>query len=223
VFAAASTRGAIEQIGRDFEEQSGIAVRCEADASSDLARKIEEGADADLFLSADEPWADYLQERGMVEKRRNLLANRLVVIVPASSNLEIHKLTDLEQEGVRRVALALEPVPAGRYARQALKKAGVWPQVEKRTIEGSNVRAVLTHVERDEADAGMVYGTDARAAGARVRVALTVPAEPHAPIRYPLVLLRRAAARPEARRLYEYLSGEKAGKHWQQAGFEVPH
>lgn len=220
VFAAASTREALEEVARQYEAEGGARVDCSPAASSALARQIEQGADADLFLSADERWADYLAQRGLVARRRDLLANRLVVVVPRDSGLKLTSLDGLAGGEVRHLALALEPVPAGRYAREALRKAGVWGRVEGRVREAGDVRAALAVVERGEAEAGIVYATDA-AASSRVRVALEVPEGLHEPVRYPLVLLRAAADKPAARALYDYLGGEKAAAVFRRAGFEV--
>ncbi|HZY84755.1 MAG TPA: molybdate ABC transporter substrate-binding protein [Gemmataceae bacterium] len=220
VFAAASTREALEEVARQFQAETGTPVECSLAASSALARQIEQGADAELFLSADERWADYLAERGLVGHRRDLLANRLVVVVPRDSGLKLTSLAGLAGDDVKHLALALEPVPAGRYARAALKKAGVWGRVKDRVREGGDVRAALTFVARGEAEAGIVYATDATATS-QVRVALEVPEELHEPVRYPLVLLRAADAKPEARAFYDYLGGEKAAAVFRRAGFQV--
>jgi molybdate transport system substrate-binding protein len=219
VFAAASTREALEEVALQFQVETGTRVECSLAASSALARQIEQGADADLFLSADERWADYLAERGLVGQRRDLLTNRLVVVVPRDSRLQLTSLDGLAGDEVQHLALALEPVPAGRYARAALKKSHVWERVQGRVREGGDVRAALTYVVRGEAEAGIVYATDA-AATAEVRVALEVPEGLHEPVRYPLLLLRSAADKPAARAFYDYLGGEKAAAVFRRAGFQ---
>jgi molybdate transport system substrate-binding protein len=218
IFAAVSTREAVEQIARDFEDQNGTAVACSFAASSMLARQIEQGADADLFLSADERWADYLADKGLVAECHDLLANRLVIVTPASHPLRLHTVADLSSSEVKRLALAFDPVPAGHYSREALQKAGIWEQIKERVREAGDVRATLAVVERDEADAGIVYATDA-ATSNKVRTALEVPEDLHAPIRYPLVLLRRNS--PAARALYDFLGGDTAGARFRKAGFQV--
>jgi molybdate transport system substrate-binding protein len=219
VLAAASTREAMEETCRGFSDAGGARVECSFAASSTLARQIEQGAPADLFLSADERWADYLSERGLVLARRDLLGNRLVVVAPADSRLRLQKLADVDCPEVRRLALALDSVPAGRYGRQALQKAGVWDRLRSRVREAGDVRAALAYVSSGEVDAGIVYATDA-AAGS-VRLLLRIPEELHTPIRYPLVLLRRRAAHPQARRLYDYLGGDVAA--FRRAGFTTLH
>ncbi|HEY7155280.1 MAG TPA: molybdate ABC transporter substrate-binding protein [Gemmataceae bacterium] len=220
VFAAASTQDVLKEIGRDFESQTGTQIKGSFAASSTLARQIAQGAAADLFLSADERWADDLAEKGLVAERRDLLANRLVVVTPAAQPLKLQQLADLSGDDIKRLALALDPVPAGHYAREALKKAGLWERVKDRVHEAGDVRATLMLVVRGEVEAGIVYATDA-ATTDKVRVALEVPEKLHTPIRYPLVLVRRAGSPPEARALYDFLDSEKARMHFHKAGFQV--
>ena len=219
IFAAVSAKEALEAIGRDFETQTGTPVLCTFAASSTLARQIEGGADADLFLSADQRWANHLAEAGLIAERRDLLTNRLVVVTLSERPRQLKELTDLAGDHFPRLALALDPVPAGHYARAALKKADVWPRLKQRVREAGDVRATLALVERDEADAGIVYSTDAKTSK-KVRVALEVPEHLHEPIRYPLALLRRAGDSAKARAFYDYLGGETAGAHFRAAGFQ---
>jgi molybdate transport system substrate-binding protein len=221
VYAAASTKDVVEEIARAFKDETGIAVDVTPAASSTLAKQIEKGADADLFLSADEDWADYLSDRKLVEKRRDLLGNRLAVVTPADSKLKIGELADVAAPVVQKLALGGPAVPAGRYARQALEKAGVWDKVKDRVVEGEDVRVALTYVVKGEADAGIVYATDAKAVGDKVRTAQVVPDDLHKPIRYPLALLKRDGIKPEARKFYEYLAGDKAAAAFRKAGFTV--
>ncbi len=221
VYAAASTQDVVEEIARAFKDETGIAVDVTPAASSTLAKQIEKGADADLFLSADEDWADYLSDRKLVEKRRDLLGNRLAVVTPADSKLRMEELADVAASGVKQLALGGPAVPAGRYARQALEKAGVWDKVKDRVVEARDVRAALALVVKGEADAGVVYVTDAKAAGDKVRTAFVVPDDLHKPIRYPLALLRADSIKPEARKFYEYLAGDKAAAVFRKAGFTV--
>jgi molybdate transport system substrate-binding protein len=221
IFAAVSTRESVDQIARDFESQTGTPVTCSFAASSTLARQIEQGADADLFLSADERWANYLSDKELVAERRDLLANRLVVVVPArqAGKPDLRRVADLTGNEIKQLALALDPVPAGHYAREALEKASIWEQVKGRVREAGDVRATMAVVERGEADAGIVYATDA-ATSEKVRTALEVPEELHTPIRYPLVLLRRSST-PAARAFYDFLGGETAGASFRKAGFQI--
>jgi molybdate transport system substrate-binding protein len=220
IFAAASTREALQQITADFQAETGQAVELSLGASSDLARQIEQGAPADLFLSADQAWADYLADRSLVVERRDRLTNRLVVIVPAASALHLSNLTELAGPEVQRLALAGAAVPAGRYARQALKRTDIWDSLKDRVLEGRDVRATLTYVSRGEAEAGIVYATDV-GASPDVRVVLEIAADLHDPIRYPLVLLQRQSIQSATRRFYDYLNSDKTVKVLRRAGFGV--
>jgi molybdate transport system substrate-binding protein len=222
VFAAASTQKALTEIAAEYKAKTGISVECEFAASSTLARQIEQGAPADLFLSADEEWADYLEKKDLVAQRRTLLTNRLVVVVPRDSTLTVKELADLGSADVKRLAIAAEAVPAGRYARQALQKAGARERLQDRLLESKDVTAALLYVARGEADAGFVYATDA-ASSSKVRVAYEVPESFTVPIRYPLVSVRRERANPEASRFSEYLAGEAAGSVFRKAGFGLAH
>jgi molybdate transport system substrate-binding protein len=148
------------------------------------------------------------------------LANRLVVVVPAPSKATVQTLEDLAGDSFRHLAIALDSVPAGRYARDSLNKVGLWERVKDRVREGGDVRATLAFVSRGEADAGFVYATDA-ATSDTVRVALQVPENLHPPIRYPLVLIHRATIKPAARLLYEYLGKEIAQGVFERARFQM--
>ncbi|HET9630454.1 MAG TPA: molybdate ABC transporter substrate-binding protein [Novosphingobium sp.] len=166
-------------------------------ASSALARQVEAGAPADLFISADEEWMDYLAQRRLVrpETRVDFLTNRLVLVAPAGSPLRLAiapRMALGTALGTGRLALA-DPasVPAGRYAQQALTQLGAWPQVAGRLARAENVRAALALVARGEAPLGVVYATDALAEK-RVRVVGLFPAGSHAPITYPLARLARS-------------------------------
>jgi molybdate transport system substrate-binding protein len=218
IFAAASTREAVDQIAQTFQNQTGLAVETNFGASSSLARQIERGADADLFLSADEAWADFLVEKGLVDRRRDLLSNRLVVIIPAKSAMKIQSLQDLADSNVTRLALAGSQVPAGTYAREALTHAGIWNRLRDRVIEGGDVRQALAYVVREEAEAGIVYATDV-VGSSKVHVRLEIDSRLHTPIRYPLALIRMDHERPAARRFYDFLGSPEAEEVFRKAGF----
>ena len=200
IFAAASLKEALDE----FNTTAGVAVTASYAASSALARQIEAGAPAQVFISADEDWMDYLDKKGLLQPgtRRDVLGNRLVWIVPAGRPLPPEPLGAL---GARdRLALAdPQHVPAGKYARAALEKLGVWPQVATRIAAAENVRAALALVARGEAPLGIVYETDARAEP-RVAVAARIDARLHAPIVYPAAAVRGAP--PAALRYVEALS-----------------
>jgi molybdate transport system substrate-binding protein len=220
VFAAASTKEAIEQVAKEFQGDNGTPVEVLPGPSSGLAKQIEQGAAADLFLSADQASADYLAAKHLVSERRNFLTNQLVVVVPTTSDVGVQALPDLADPRLRRLALAEPKVPAGEYARQALRKAGVWDKVESRVVGGIDVRSTLQFVAHGEAEAGLVYRTDALGRSS-VRVAVQIDPGLHDPIRYPLVLLRREPIKQAARRFYNYLGSEKTARVFERAGFGV--
>jgi molybdate transport system substrate-binding protein len=220
MFAAASTKEAIEQVARDFQSENGTPIEVSPGPSSGLAKQIEQGASADLFLAADQASADYLAAKQLVSARRNLLANELVVVAPKASDVEVRDLRDLVDPRIHRLALAEAKVPAGEYARQALRNAAVWDKVESRVVGGIDVRATLQFVVTGEAEAGLVYRTDALYEP-RVRVAVKVEPGLHDPIQYPLVLLRREPGKEAARRFYDYLGSKKAAGVFERAGFGV--
>jgi molybdate transport system substrate-binding protein len=221
VFAAASTTNAIGEIKRQFTEAAGIRVQTSYGSSAALARQIANGASADVFLSADVSWADYLAERGLVARRRNLLGNRLVIVLPDDSTLEVKKPEDLLAEGIGHLALGdPQSVPAGKYAQQALKKLGLWERLRPKVAAAADVRAALVYVETGAAEAGIVYATDA-AVSKRVKVALTIPRELSGPICYPLVLLKQADPLPPAESFYQYLCRPEAQKIFQKYGFTI--
>ncbi|MGH9362303.1 MAG: molybdate ABC transporter substrate-binding protein, partial [Thermoanaerobaculia bacterium] len=178
VFAAASLSEALEELAAAYEEETGTEVLLNLGASSTLARQIEEGAPADLFLSADEAKMDALAARGLVlpGTRRSVLSNTLVIVVPADGALAITAPRDLASPRVRALALA-EPqtVPAGIYAKRYLVRLGLWDQLAGRVIPTENVRGALAAVAAGNADAGIVFKTDA-AISREVRVAYEVPA-----------------------------------------------
>jgi molybdate transport system substrate-binding protein len=218
VFAAASTRESLEEIAAQFQERHGSSVQLNFGASSILARQIREGATADLFLSADEICADELDKEQLVEGRTTLLTNRLVVVVPEASTLKVQELKDLAGPEVRRLALAEEQVPAGRYARQALNKVGLWEQVRERVVVGGDVRAALQYVAREEAEAGIVYATDALG-NRQVRVALPISPELHDAIRYPLVVLKKEQPAPGLQAFLDYLKSSAGREIFEKHGF----
>ena len=220
IAAAASTREPMEQLAADFQARTGIKIEVSLGPSSTLAKQIEEGGSAGLFLSADEGWADYLEKAGLVARRRDLLTNRLVLIVPAKSEVKITRLADLTGKSIQHLALAGPAVPAGAYAREALVKSAIWEQVKDRVVSGKDVRATLAFVEQGEAEAGFVYRTDAGVSN-KVRVALEIPENLHRPIRYPLVLVKHKPIQPEAEQFFQYLGSAEAAAVFRKAGFGI--
>jgi molybdate transport system substrate-binding protein len=224
VFAAASLQDVLPRMRSALARARLPAPRYSFGASSALARQIEQGAPADLFISADLDWMDYLGQRNLIAHptRRNLLTNGLVLIAPAASRtrLRIGPNMPLAQAlGDGRLALA-DPasIPAGRYARAALTALRVWPSVEAKVAPADNVRSALAFVARGEAPLGIVYATDARAEP-RVRVVGTFPASTHPAIVYPAALTSRAAASAAAAAILRFLGSPAAGAVFRQTGF----
>jgi molybdate transport system substrate-binding protein len=228
VFAAASLQDALRAIEPVWRAASpgNPPLRFSFAASSALARQIEQGAPADLFASADEPWMDYLQERGLVaaDTRASPLANALVLVAPAESRVQplaLGRGTDLAALLGPKGRLATgDPahVPAGRYAQAALEWMGQWGALAPRLARADNVRSALLLVERGEAPLGIVYATDARASRG-VKVLGIFPVGSHPPVTYPFALTRRGASDTRARALLAFLAGPGADETWHRFGF----
>ncbi|MGH8324500.1 MAG: molybdate ABC transporter substrate-binding protein, partial [Steroidobacteraceae bacterium] len=206
VFAAASLKPALDRIITMPEVTALGNVRATYAASSQLARQIEAGAPATIYISADEAWMDDVASHKLIAAgtRRDLLGNALVLIAPKQSTLRLAIAPGFNLAGALgtngHLALA-EPnsVPAGRYARQALTTLGVWNSIESRIVAADNVRAALNFVARDEVPLGIVYRSDAASEPA-VRVVATFPAHSHAPIVYPAALIAGRSSRSSAPR-----------------------
>lgn len=204
VLAAASLTDVLPRVAALWKDRGGIPVRFSFDATSRVAPQILQGAPADLFFSADEAWMDWVAEGGGIQddSRVTLLGNELVLVVPGGVGFEPSGPEGLTGPDLRRLALAGENVPAGRYGQAALKSAGVWEGLADRVVRAGNVRGALEWVALGEVDAAVVYGTDARAEP-RVRVAFTFPPESHPPITYPAAVIRGA---PHPRAAQDFLS-----------------
>ncbi len=191
VFAAASLSDALQVLAASYQKATGDTVHLNLAASSTLARQIKAGAPADLFFSADEAKMDDLARAGLIvpATRRSVLGNTLVIVVAADSTLVLKSAADLTGPAVRRVAIA-EPatVPAGIYAREYLQKKGWWTAVLAKVVSTENVRGALAAVESGNADAGIVYKTDALISR-KVKVAHEIPAADGPRISYPVALI----------------------------------
>jgi molybdate transport system substrate-binding protein len=203
IFAAASLKDALDAAARDFEKSSGHRVIAAYAASNALARQVENGAPAHLLISADADWVDYLEERGLTRPgtRVNLLSNALVLVAPAASDLRLRIEPGMDIAFAlhnRRIALAdPEVVPAGKYAKAAFMKLGVWGALHGRVAAADNVRAALALVARGETPLGVVYRTDAMAEKA-VRIVDTFPRDTHPAIVYSMVRLKRESRAADA-------------------------
>jgi len=228
VFAAASLKTALDAAARAWSGTTGNRARIAYAASSALARQIEHGAPADVYLSANTRWMDYLAAKGLIApaSRGDLFGNRLVLVAPkaspvalplsAATGLAGSELADALGGGRLAVANTLA-VPAGLYAKQALTALGLWRQVQPHLAEAQHVRAALALVARGEAPLGIVYATDARAEPS-VRIVATFPAESHEPIVYPAALVQ-PADKPEAAAFLAFLGSDSGARYFIDQGF----
>ncbi len=224
VFAASSLTDVLKTIGAQYAAEGHPAPEFNFAASSELARQIEQGAEADLYLSADEAWMDELAAKSLIEapSRATLLTNTLVLIAPADKPLTIEMKLGMNLavalKGGKLAIANPESVPAGKYAKEALEHFGAWAGVEAATARAENVRSALRFVETGEAAAGIVYATDAKAAGAAVTVAGEFPADGHTPITYPAAILAGKGDGP-GKGFLAFLASDKARVSFESAGF----
>lgn len=223
VFAAASLKDALDSVNAAWVQRGGVRPATSYAASSALAKQIEAGAPAQVFLSADLDWMDYVEKRNLIQQntRKNLLGNKLVLIAPASSKVQAtiapnFPLAQLLGPNGRLTTGDPQHVPVGKYARTALEKLGVWDSVSGRIAAAENVRAALALVARDEAPLGIVYETDALA-DPKVRVVAHFPDGLHPPVIYPAAALR--GAKPEAAAYLQFLSSAQAKDTFRKFGF----
>jgi molybdate transport system substrate-binding protein len=225
VFAAASLKNALDSIAGQWQKETGKAAKISYAASSALARQIEQGAPAQIFISADVPWMDYLANKALIKPgtRSDLLGNRIVLIASKDSaktteikpGFELAKLL-----GGGRLAMAnVEAVPAGRYGKAALEKLGVWASVSDKLAQAENVRAALLLVSRGEAPLGIVYQTDA-AADPNVKIVGAFPDGTHPPIVYP-VALTADASHPDAAAFLAYIRSARVKPLFEAQSFTV--
>ena len=223
VFAAASLTESLKEIATAYEQQSGDKIVFNLGASSFLARQIEEGAPADLFFSADDAKMDALEKKKLIVKdtRKSRLSNALVIVVASDSTLPIRAASDLTNLFVQRLALAdPKTVPAGIYAKEYLAKTGLWSALEKKVVPLDNVRAALAAVEAGNAQAGLVYKTDA-GISKKVKVAHEVSAQDGPAISYPVALVRESKQPAAARKFLDHLNSAEAARVFAKFGFIV--
>ncbi len=223
VFAAASMRNALDDVDAAFTKTSGIKVLASYAASSALMKQIEQGAPADVYVSADLQWMDYGSQKKLVQDdtRVNLLGNRLVLIAPKDSkigNVTIAPGFDLAKlAGDGRIVTGdVRAVPVGLYAKAALEKLGLWASVEQKMAMAENVRTALILVARGEAPLGIVYETDAKVEPS-VKIVGVFPEDSHPPIIYPVALT--AGAKPDAAQYLKFLRSQAAKSVFEGYGF----
>jgi len=225
ILAAASLKNALDDAAAAWTKQTGKTTKISYAASSALAKQIEGGIPADLFISADVPWVDYVAERKLIKlaSRSDFLGNEIVLIAGKDSriDLKVDKGFALRAAlGDGRLAMAnIDAVPAGKYGKASLEALGVWPSVADRVAQAENVRMAMTLVSRGEAPLGIVYKTDA-AADPNVRIVGTFPANSHPPIIYPMALLA-SSTNPDAEAFVTYLKSPAAKPFFEKQGFTV--
>ncbi len=224
VSAAASLTNAFADIGKEFEKANPEdKVLFNFGSSGQLLQQIARGAPVDVFASADQPTMDKAQKQNLIvrDTRENFVRNKLVVVVPANSTVELKNLEGLGAADVRRIALANpESVPVGSYSKQALEAASLWDKLKDKYIGTTNVRQSLDYVARGEVDAGFVYVTDALIMPNRVKIAFEVPVSTE--IVYPVAATKGNGNENRARKFIAYLKSETAQKILQKYGFGKP-
>lgn len=221
VFAAASLTDSLKAIAQQYQKETGNEVVLNLGGSSTLERQIQEGAPADIFFSADEAKMNRLEKEGLIESRtrQSRLSNSLAGIVFKDGGAPVHSPQDLTRPEVKRVALAdPKAVPAGIYAREFLQSQGLWDSVAPKVVATENVRAALAAVEAGDADASIVYKTDAMISK-RVKIAFEVPAAQGPKIRYPMALVK--GANVAAKDFLRFLGSDQAAAVFKRYGFRV--
>jgi molybdate transport system substrate-binding protein len=225
VFAAASLKNALDEAAAQWQRESGKKVVISYAASNTLIKQIEQGAPADMFISADLDWMDYGQQKGLIkpDTRSNLLGNRLVLIAPKDSNISanIQPGFDLAAllKGGRLAMGNVDAVPAGKYGKASLEKLGAWDGVKDKIAQAESVRAALLLVARGEAPLGIVYQTDA-AADPTVKIVGTFPENTHPPIIYPIALTKDST-NPDALAFLNFTRSPAARPIFERQGFTV--
>jgi len=221
VYAAASLTDALTEVAKRFEQEQAIPVKLSFASSSALAKQIEQNAPADIFVSADVKWVDYLDNKGKIDhdSRVDLLGNELVLIAPAGKPFPVRMAKDFDLASAFSGVLCTgvtESVPVGVYAKEALTKLGWWNGVKDRIVGSEDVRAALNLVGRKECDAGIVYETDARQ-NKQVEIIDRFPADSHSPIVYPFVLVNQAS---EAKAFLRFVQSQPALTSFSRYGFK---
>ena len=225
VFAAASLKNALDAVSTSWKADTAKEATLTYAASNALAKQIEAGAPADIFVSADLTWMKYLGDKGLIAKGSDvqLLGNQIVLVAAKDSKIDLKiesgfKLADAIGSG--KLAMGnVDSVPAGKYGKAALEKLGVWASVEGKVAQTENVRAALKLVDLGEAPLGIVYATDAKA-DAAVKVVGTFPADSHPSIIYPAGVIA-ASKNPDAAEFLKFLQSDKAKAIFEAQGFVV--
>ena len=223
VFAAASLTNALSEISTKYEKETGIKIAHSFASSSVLAKQIENGAPADLFISADLKWMNYLQEKSLVNKssRKNLLANTLVLIAPKGRSFDVkfeEGFAFVKAFDGRLCTGDIESVPVGIYAKEALTNLGWWKDIKSRIVGTQDVRGALAFVERAECNVGIVYVTDAKVSS-KVDLVGAFPESTHSPVLYPVAMT--VNSKESAKAYLSYLQSDEAMNIFKKYGFNI--
>jgi len=224
ISAAASLTDAMNDIKAMYEaKEEGVVLRFNFGGSGALQEQIEQGAPADLFFSAAAKNMKALVEKGLIEEsaQQNLLSNELVAVVPKQSGAALRELADLEKNEIKRIAIGIpESVPAGNYAKEAFEKAGLWEQMQGKSVQAKDVRQVLQYVETGNADVGFVYRTDALTSD-KSEIAFTVDSGLYTSVNYPVGIVKATKNGEQANKFYTYLQSEEALAVFERYGFTI--
>ncbi|WP_378953955.1 molybdate ABC transporter substrate-binding protein [Pelosinus sp. sgz500959] len=224
ISAAVSLKDALEEIQKNYEAKNPtIKLIYNLGASGALQKQIEQGAPADIFMSAAPKQMNDLEAKNLVNKatRKNLVENKLVIIVPKSSTIALTKYEDLTKDEVQKISIGeTASVPAGQYAQEVLKKLEIWDKVKDKAVLAKDVRTVLTYVETGNVEAGIVYKTDA-ASSDKVKITATAPEGSHQPIVYPVAVLSGTKQQKAAEDFLAYLSTPECKVIFEKYGFTM--
>lgn len=224
ILAAASLGDAMKELAPKYESSHpGQKLVISYGSSGALQQQIEQGAPADIFISAAAKQMDDLSKKDLIDSRNktDLLTNKLVLVTPKDSKVEVKAFEDLKNQSINKIAIGEpESVPAGTYAKQSLTKIGIWETLQPKFVFAKDVRQVLTYVETGNVDAGIVYKTDAASSG-KVKIAATADEKTHSPIVYPIGITKNSKHAKEAQALYSWLRESEATAIFTKYGFET--
>ncbi len=224
ISAAVSLKDALAEIQTKYQAKSpNVKLVYNLGASGSLQRQIEQGAPADIFISAAPKQMNDLEAKNLVDKatRKNLVENKLVLIVPKDSKLDLSKFEDATNDAVQKISIGeTAVVPAGQYTQQALQKLGIWEKVKDKAVFAKDVRTVLAYVETGNTEAGFVYKTDA-VSSQKIKIAATAPEGSHEPIIYPAAILAATKNHKAAEDFMAYLSSDESKAIFEKYGFTM--
>ncbi|WP_221568033.1 molybdate ABC transporter substrate-binding protein [Alkalihalobacillus sp. TS-13] len=223
VLAAASLTNAMKQVEKEFEDtHPDIEVITSFASSGTLQRQIEQGAPADVFISASNFEFDRLRKKELIHPSysKTILSNELALVTNKSLNVDIQKPENLTSDQIKRISIgAPESVPAGKYAKETLEKLKLWKQIENKIVYAKDVQQVLSYIETGNVDAGFVYRSDAKTSS-KVKIQSIIASDLHSPIIYPAGVLKNTQHPEEAKQFYEYLNNKQAMETFIDFGFK---